>query len=416
MEQLYARNQLALGQEVLESFPAVVIQGARQVGKSTFAKMLVEGKKAVLLSLDDQTTRAVAQLDPQAFVNQAEDQVLVIDEIQRDPELLLAIKSAIDTNRRPGRFILTGSSDLLRLSKTPDSLAGRAVTLELKGLSQGELLGQREDFAALAVAGEFVATRNGDPWQRQDYVAAIAKGGYPELHFLTKKMQTIWIDSYIKRLVVRDIGDVSRGLSSDVLLKVLRLIAASQSSELVQTRFAEALSISRSSIAAYLSALNVLYLTEDLAPWRANLTKREVGRHKLSVADSALALRLARVSAETLESVGSAALLGPFLEGFVAGELIKQKGWSAEEFELYHFRDRDGAEVDLVIEFANGKIFLIEVKATETYRPEFAKTIHKLATKLGNNFVGAAVLTLDPTPRILGHKIWGLPVSALWQN
>lgn len=416
MLELIPRNLIPRGREMLTTFPAVVVQGARQVGKSTFARMLVDDTPFHQFTLDDDSVRAAAMNDSAAFVQQFPDETLVIDEIQRAPELLLAIKASIDRDRQPGRFLLTGSSDLLGLSRTPDSLAGRAVTLDLHGLSQGELLGRSEDFASwlrrLPESPQGFTTQ----WSRESYVAALAQGGYPELIDLTPRMRSVWIDSYLERLLRRDVGDVSRGLSTDRLAAVLRLLAANQSGELVQARLADDLGMPKSSIASYIAALQTLYLTHDLPPWGANLTKREVGRHKVSVADSALAMRLNRADPRTLVSLTSASALGALLEAFAVGELAKQRGWSAEEFDLYHFRDRDGLEVDIVVEFADGRVFLLEVKASQTYRAEQVKGIQGLAVKLGDRFLGGAVLSLAKESVQLAQGIWGFPLAILWET
>ncbi len=415
MLELIPRNLLPHGRELLATFPAVVVQGARQVGKSTFARMLVADRSHHQFTLDDESTRTAAMNDSAAFVDQYPGETLVVDEIQRAPELLLAIKAAIDRDRRPGRFLLTGSSDLLRLSRTPDSLAGRAVTLDLHGLSQGELLHRSEDFASWLRSGP-VWQQLPTTWSRERYVAALAQGGYPELLDLPTRMRSVWIDSYLDRLLQRDIGDVSRGLSADRLAAVLRLIAANQSGELVQARIADALGMSKSSVASYVAALRTLYLSYDLPPWGANLTKREVGRHKLSIADPALAMRLNRMDASKLASLTAAPALGALLEAFVLGELTKQRGWSAEEFDLYHFRDRDGLEVDIVIEFADGQVFLLEIKASQTYRADHVKGIQALARKLGDRFLGGAVLGLAKESVQIAHRLWGLPLAALWET
>lgn len=410
------RNGYEWGKELLSTFPAVVIQGARQVGKSTLAGMLAESRPHVAVTLDNPTTRVAAQQDPTAFVAQAGADTLVIDEIQREPGLLLAIKAHIDADRHPGRFLLTGSSDLLRLSRTPDSLAGRAVTLDLAGFSQGEILQHREDFAAQLRNNVNLGDGQPSSWTRSDYTHALARGGFPEVRELSDRLRATWFDSYVNRLLARDVGDVSRGLSTDRLLTVLRLVAANQGGELVQARLADAMAIPRSSITSYLSALAALYLTTDLPPWRANLTKREIGRHKVSVADSGLALRLARLTPSKLEPVTASPALGMQLEAFVASELSKQKTWSTQEFELFHFRDRDGLEVDLVMEFSDGCAFLIEVKATATLRPEHSRAIKTLGQRLGDRFIGGAVLTLVPQRISLGDRVWALPISALWDQ
>ncbi len=398
-------------------FPALVIQGARQVGKSTFAQMLIAGRPHVRVSLDDVDVAEAARLDPRAFVTQAGSGTLVIDEVQRDSALLLAIKSAIDTDRRPGRFVMTGSSDLLRLSRTPDSLAGRAVTVDLHGLSQGELSRRPDGFAAWVERawGTEPATARSS-WTRSDYVDALTRGGYPEVRELTDRLRGVWFDSYVDRLLTRDAYGVSRGLSSDRLNAVLRLVAANQGGELVPTRLADALSMPKSTINTYLATLSTLYLTNDLPPWGANLTKREVGRHKVSVADSGLATRLARLRPAALESLTAATAFGAQLEAFVASELIKQRGWSATGYDLYHFRDRNGLEVDVVIEYEDGRVFLIEVKASSTYRSDHVRGIRQLADRLGDRFIGGAVLGLSTEPLQLAQGIWGLPISVLWEH
>lgn len=415
MQALIPRNLMAHGRELLATFPAVVVQGARQVGKSTFARMLMADRPYHAFTLDDESTRTAAMGDGAAFVEQFPSETLVIDEIQRAPELLLAIKAAIDRDRRPGRFLLTGSSDLLRLSRTPDSLAGRAVTLDLHGFSQGELAQRAEDFASWLRHPPTSPQAFKTTWTRDRYVAALAQGGYPELIGLTPRMRSVWLDSYLERLLRRDVGDVSRGLSADRLAAVLRLLAANQAGELVQARIADDLGMPRSSVASYVAALRTLYLTYDLPPWGANLTKREVGRHKLSVADPALAMRLQRMNPDALTSLTAAPALGALLEAFVVGELVKQRGWSAEEFDLYHFRDRDGLEVDVVVEFADGKVFLLEVKASQTYRADHARGILALAGKLGDRFLGGAVLGLAAESVQIARRVWGFPLAVLWE-
>ena len=416
MSPLVARHALPWAEELLSTFPAVVVQGARQIGKSTFARLLVDDRPHLSVTLDDDATRAAASLDPRGFVEQAGERTLIVDEIQRDPALLLAMKASIDERRHPGRFVLTGSSDLLRLSRTPDSLAGRAATIELGGFSQGELLGVRDDFASWVRNAPNPGEGAPSEWSRVDYIDALARGGYPEAQGLSERLRNAWFDSYLERLLKRDIGDVSRGLSSDRLESAVRLIAANQSGELVPARLADALGMPKSSIAAYLAGLSALYLTNDLPPWRANLTKREIGRRKTSVTDSGLALRLAKLRPSALEAITSAPALGMQLEAFVVGELLKQRGWSAEEYELFRFRDRDGLEVDVVIEFSDGKVLLIEVKASESYRREHIAPIRRLADRLGDRFLGGAVLSLDRQRRRLSDRVWGLPISTLWQH
>ncbi|MDR0849503.1 MAG: ATP-binding protein [Propionibacteriaceae bacterium] len=414
MSEVFQRHLVDWGKQLLGSFPCLIIEGARQVGKSTLADMLVAGQPHTIVSLDDPALRQTIMDDPRLFLNERRQRVLVIDEVQREPDLILYIKMAIDEDRIPGRLIVTGSSDLLRLRSTPDSLAGRAATIHLRGLSQGEIAGSHDDFATKAHQS-LLSGAASSAWSRGDYVQAIAAGGYPELHTsIPPSMRSTWITSYIRGLLTRDLADVTRSAAVPHLTSLLRLLAANQSGELVKARLASDLGLGQVTADRYFDALTTLFLLEDLPPWRTNLTKREVGRHKISLSDSALALTLDRLSEKQLEAVPAPLALGGLLEGFVTTELMKQHTWSQEDFQLFHFRDRNGLEVDLVIEYDDGRIFLIEVKATQTYRPEHTAAIRSLADTLGDRFCGGAVLSFVPEPARFGERIWGLPVSCLW--
>ena len=418
MADLIPRHLTGLAREALATFPAIVIQGARQVGKSTFADIVTADRPHAHISLDDREVRTAAQQDPRTIAELMPEGTVIIDEIQRDLDLILAVKSSIDTNRRPGRFVLTGSSDLLRLAHTPDSLSGRAVTVELRGLSQGELSGRPDDFASWLRAG-FDAGTVGTTWTRDDYVRALAVGGFPEVRTLSPRMRDLWLDSYVHSVLSRTIGDVSRGLSTDRLAAVWRLIAANPAGELVAARLAGQLGMPKSSIAAYLEALRTMYLTEDLPPWNASLTAREVNRHTVSVADSAVAMHLERLSPESLTGVAGLTrglVLGGLLEAFVVGELRKQAGWSEQQYELYHFRDSSGLEVDLVLEYADGMAVLIEVKAASTYGSDQTAGIRALAKRLGDRFLCGVVLGTSARGHVLGDRLVGLPIATLWEQ
>lgn len=398
--------------EVLDTFPALVIQGARQVGKSTFAQQLVAGRHAVITTLDAATSLAAATADPASFVRQAGEGILVIDEIQRAPNLLLAVKAEIDANRRPGRFILTGSSNLLRLAGNSESLAGRAITAPLQPFSQGELRGTHDDLLPRLRAG-VDAFRTQSRWRRNDYLAAISHGGYPEVQSLTQRMRNTWFDSYVERLLERDVTDIAPRVDHARLGAALRLLAANNAGELVKAHLARDIGVSETTAASHVELLETLYLVRRLPPWTPNLTKREVGRPKVLL-DSGLALRLARVTPGQLASFTSPHL-GPAVEAFVTLELTKQCSWSAEEYELFHFRDRDGAEVDIVAEFADGAVVGIEVKSSATVKSEHFHGLRVLRDRLGARFVGGFVLNMAPSGASFGDRLAALPITALWE-
>ncbi|MGA4506351.1 ATP-binding protein [Propionibacteriaceae bacterium G1746] len=413
MTTLLRRALDTTAREALATFPAVVIQGARQVGKSTFAQMLVDGQPSRLITLDDPSAHSAARADPTGFVEQFQSGTLVIDELQRCPELVLPIKASIDRDRRPARFLLTGSSNLLRLPRTPDSLAGRAVTVVLNPLSRGELGESRDGLVSFLRAqpdvGDFPCT-----FTRSDYVAAIAQGGYPEVRGLNQRMRNLWFDSYLERLMDRDLADIAPRVDPGRISTVLRLLAAGQAGELVKSRIARDASIPETTVTGYLDLLETMYLTTRLPSWTPNLTSREVARPKAFVVDSGLSLRLSRVTEQQLLAVASPHM-GAAMEGFVVGELFKQRGWSATEYDLFHYRDRAGLEVDVIVEFYDGSVMGFEVKSGATFKSEHFAGLRVLRDKLGPRFVGGYVLGTSTTAASFGDRLWGLPAAALWQ-
>jgi len=411
---LLRRHLLTFAAETIAVFPAVVIQGARQVGKSTFAGMLSQGLAAEHFTFDDAATRDAVRADPDAFVAQFPGKALVLDEVQRVPEIILPIKAAIDRDRRPGRFILTGSTDLLKVPGTADSLAGRAATIHVHGLSQGEMSGRSDDFVT-RILGDGTPAAFRTTWRRQDYVGMLARGAYPEVQGLEGRMRIVWLDGYLARIIERDAASVYRQVQPARLRAVLRLLAANQSGELVKGRLAEQSGIPATSISTYLDVAAAIFLVSALPPWTPNLTRREIGRHKSVVLDSAVAMRLARMSTGQLEPLVGGDHLGPLLEGFVVSELMKQAGWSETSYALSHYRDRNGVEVDLVIELDDGRVIGIEVKSASSFKGEHFAGLRSLAERLGSRFAGGIVLGTGEAGHQHAERLWGLPISALWE-
>lgn len=416
MTSLMKRNVTELAAGALERFSVVAIQGARRVGKSTLAGMVVADWPHVSVSLDDSEQLTLAREDPRGFLSQRGSGTMVIDEVQRVPEIILAVKAEVDRLGTPGLFILTGSSDFTARPQVPDSLAGRAVTIRLGGLSLGELAGVREDFANWVRNGLAESAPTVSTWTRKEYIDAIVSGGYPELRSLEGQWRTLWADSYIDRLTSRDILDVAERIPAPRLRAVLGLVAANQTGELVRARLADAAQISQRSITTCLDALQQLYIVATVPPWAVNLTKRQTGRVKALVIDSGLASHLTGANPQALEQDLGSNALGPLLEGFVVSELLKQRTWSASNWELAQFRDRNGLEVDGVIQFSDGKVILLEIKASQTYRSTHFANMKKLAEELGDRLIAGVVLTLSDHPYHYSDKLWGLPVSALWGN
>lgn len=409
------RHAEAPAREALAYSPVLIVEGARQVGKSTFASLLAP--TATRLSLDVPAIRDAAASDPMGFVSSASDGPLVIDEVQHAPGLMLAIKASVDADRRPGRFILTGSASLLRVRGLSDSLAGRARRLTLYGLSQGELRTRHDDIvSALCDPGRRGAlARFRSAVSRDDYVDAVVAGAYPEPRTFPVRVRNAWFDDYLTGVIGRDLGDLRRSVQPDRAHSLLRILATRQGEELVKGRAASDAGIPATSVDAYLDLLRDVHLYQPIPPWTPNLTKRETGRPKVLVNDSGLAARLAGVSASQLIGLLHAEELGHLLEGFVASELLRQQGWSDSDFRLFHYRDRNGLEVDLIAELDDGRVLAFEVKAASSYLGRQFNGLRALQERLGERMVAGIVLTTAAEGYRYAPGLWGLPISALWE-
>ncbi|MFT4300016.1 MAG: ATP-binding protein [Aeromicrobium sp.] len=415
MGEMIGRHVAEVAGELLGHFPAVVIEGARQVGKSTLATRIA-AQDAVVRNLDHDHVLAAAQADPAGFLAEAGDRQLVIDEIQRFPELTLAVKAAIDADRRPGHFILTGSSSLLRVRGTADSLAGRVARLHLYGLSQGEISGRRDDFASALVENAASLTGFATTMTRADYAGLLAAGAYPEARRLSDRVRERWIESYLQGLVGRDVAELRREVRSPRLMAVLRTLAGRQSAELVKAQLAEETGVPPRTITGYLDLLHDVWLVASIPPWTPNLAKREIGRPKTMVVDSALAMWLARVTPGQLTRLERGEAFGAMLEAFVAAELLRQRTWSQRRFDLFHYRDRDGDEVDLVLELGDGSVIGVEVKSAMSFTAKQFKGLARLRDRLGDRFVAGVVLNTGQEGYRYADRLYGAPISALWEG
>ncbi|WP_193607533.1 ATP-binding protein [Nocardioides lijunqiniae] len=411
---LRTRHAQDLVEETLEDTPITVIQGARQVGKSTLVREVVADRNATVVSLDATTAYNAARADPDAFVRQA-DGLLVIDEVQRVPELVRAMKDAVEEDRRPGRFLVTGSADLLQVPGAEESLAGRAETVVLYGFSRGELEGHREDFIDRLLAGDEKAlrTRTGT-WTREQYLEAVCVGSYPEPLTRTPRRRGAWVDNYINRIMARDVQDLSRLAHLDRLPDLLRLLAANTSGELVKSRVAKDVGIPETSLTGYLDLLETLYLIHVLPAWGDNLTKRVAGRSKVALLDTGLAARLNHVTPAAMAPGAVSDAAGGLMESFVAGELRRQLVWADTPARLFHFRDRDGREVDIVVESDARRVAGVEMKAAGSVSKSDFKGLTFLRDKLQGRFALGVVLYTGTQPLPFGDRLWALPYSAMW--
>lgn len=405
------RNVESWAREVLGVSPVLVIEGARQVGKSTLVSMLGD-EDTTYVTMDDDVVRGFAQRDPVGLLRSGGGR-LVIDEIQRCPELILPLKMEVDRDRRPGRFVLTGSANLLRVPGAEDSLAGRAMTIRLHPFSQGELAGRVDDWVADVVDGAWSGTRMGGAGrgERADVVDRLVRGGYPPVQGMSDRLRTGWLSDYVDRLLERDAQDIG-GTQVALLRRMVRLIAAAPGAELVMERMAETLGCSRPTALRHLEVLESLFLVQRLPAWSRNLTGRQVQRPRTYLTDTGLVAVLASLTSEHLQTAHGSDHLGPVLENFVVSELLRQRSWTRHPYDLFHFRDRNGSEVDVVIETPRGVIG-VEVKAATAARSDHFKHLVKLRDKLGGEFLAGIVLTLgDGQPA--GDRLMAMPVSTLW--
>ncbi len=401
-------------EEALSDTRIVVLQGARQVGKSTLAELIAQERRSLTVTLDDVDVRRFASDDPAGFVAQFPEGLLVIDEVQRVPGLIVALKAAVDRDKRPGRFLVTGSANLLDLTATHELLAGRAQPLALYSLSQAELEKQPASFVDHAFHGQRFSGHASD-LTRADYLERACSGGYPEaLNRPPGRRREEWYATYVTQIVNRDALDVSGLQRLADLPRLLRFIAARSGSGMVWSALASDAGIPRTTLDPYVRLLEALYLIHVLPAWTANLTSRDVKQPKVFLLDTGLAASLLGVTTDGLGPTVPNSPAGGLLEGLVVGELRRQLGWSSQRASLFHYREQRGAEVDIVIEAPDGWVVGIEVKAAATVQRKDLAGLAILRDKLGHRFVGGYVLHTGPTARMVADRVSAVPIGALW--
>jgi predicted AAA+ superfamily ATPase len=400
----------------LRDTPAVLIQGARQVGKSTLAgAVLGRRRSARLVTLDDPATLAAARADPTGFV--IHEGVLAIDEIQGAPELLLPIKACIDRDRRPGRFLLTGSAHVLVLPRVADTLAGRMEVVELWPLSRGEILKRRERFVdRLLEGGAFVELGAGVPRSatltRHEILGLAVAGGFPEARQRASARRAAWFEAYLQAFVQRDVRDIADLEHVRRLRGLLALVAARTGNLLNIDDLARDHQLPASTVRRYLDVLEAAYLLVKLPAWSTNRTQRVVSAPKAYLSDSGLCAHLLGCDVSALAAPTADA--GPLLETFVLLELKKQLGWSSARATLHHLRTKDQLEVDIVLQHADGRIAGVEVKAAASLGARDFAGLRWLRERAGGAFRSGVVLYGGEEVLPFGPGLWALPWGALW--
>lgn len=402
--------------EALTDTRIVVVQGARQVGKTTLVREIVNDHDGIMASFDDPVVAAGAREDPVGFLQANPDRMLAIDEVQRVPELILALKYVVDRDTRPGRFLLTGSANLLKLPATEDSLAGRTEKIEMMSFSQGEIEQQPEQFIDKVMHGDLFLSHTSD-LHRHDYLDRVASGGYPEvLARPAGRRRDRWLDNYISSIIRREAGEVSNLQRIAELPVILRVLAARNSGELNVADVSRDTGIPSRTLTPYLELLQTLYLTQHIPAWSTNLTKRAVSKPKVSLLDAGLAARLLNVSAVGASPEVAPDVAGGLLEGFVSGEIRRQLGWCGETVRLGHFRDTHNGEVDLVLETPDGRVVGIEVKSSASPSAKDFRGLTFLRDKLGKRFVGGVLLHTGTASAPFGDRLAAVPMDVLWRG
>lgn len=401
------RHATALAAEALVDTRVVVINGARQVGKSTLAEVVLrERDDGIARFLDDPVTRAAASADPVRFVSH--EGLMLIDEVQRVPDLWLAIKHLVDRDPSPGRFLLTGSARLLALRSVPDALPGRSETIELWPLSQGEIDSQPDRFVDAAFRHGTELRGAATELRRRDYLARVARGGFPEaVRRESPRRRQRYFDSYLADLISRDIKQVAEIHRANDMQRLMSLLSAQAGGLLSTNRLAGDLGISAPTTRHYLEILETIYLIRLIPAWSAGATGRAVSRPKVMFVDSGVASHLATGAVSEPPA-------GTLLESFVLAELARQLTWSDVSARLYHYRDRDRYEVDAVLEDNAGMVVGIEVKAAETVRADDFRGLRFLQRRLGDRFRAGFVLYCGSESYSFGDGLACLPIATLW--
>lgn len=408
----YPRYLAARLRAALRDTPAVLIHGPRQSGKTTLARTVGELRGYRYISFDDDAVLAAARSDPVGFVSRLPART-ILDEVQRIPEIFTSLKTSIDQRRTAGRFILTGSANVLLVPRLSESLAGRMGLLRLHPLAQCEIERTRPRFIDALFAGRFrtgISERLG-----VDLAERIVAGGYPAaLARRAAARRRAWYRDYIETQIQRDVRDLARIHSLDALPKLLTL-AASQTATLLNVADLSApFELTRQTIHDYVTLLERVFLLERLPAWHTNRLSRVVKRPKLHMGDTGVACSLLGIDAAALDEDRSA--LGPMLESFVLQELRRQASWRPIPIGFFHFRDRDDFEVDIVLEQGFLAVAGVEVKAAATVTQGDLRGLRKLRNAAGKRFVAGVVLYDGSATVTFGDDLYAVPLRSLWET
>jgi len=411
---MYRRFLMPEVDAALGDTPVVLLTGARQTGKSTLVQHVSARRKpAHQLTFDDLTTLNAARSDPQGFIAGLSGPV-VIDEIQRVPEVLLPIKAAVDRDRQPGRFLLTGSANVLMLPRLADTLAGRMEVITLRPLSQGELAGTPEQFLERLFATDDPGWRS-LPTDRADLLLRVGRGGYPEVQTRQAgKRRAAWFSSYLTTLLGRDMRDLTGIDALTELPRVLKALASRTANLLNYADVARDLAVPLTTLRRHVGLLTAAFLVQELPAWSINIPKRLVKSPKALITDTGLAAHLLGVTVGDPATGQGGQETGALVESFVGNELLKQIGWHDPALTLHHFRTHIGEEVDFVLEAPDGTISGVEVKLSATLSSHDLRGLRTLRDAAGTRFRRGVVLYAGDAVVPIDRLITAVPMRNLW--
>lgn len=395
-------------EEALADTPVVLIVGPRRAGKTTLVRKMGEAGRSYI-TLDDQTVLEAAQSDPAGFIRGLDK--AIIDEIQRAPDLLLAIKKSVDEDYRPGRFLLTGSANVLTLPRVADSLAGRMETIQMLPLARAEIEARAPTFLERLFEGKLQGHK--DAIVGDDVVQLVLRGGYPEaISRDGERRRQDWARSYLTSILTRDLRDIAEVEKLTELPKFVRLLAEHSGQLANYSQLAAGINVNHRTSQRYVGLLEQVFLIATVQPWFTNALKRIVKTPKLHFLDSGL---LATARGLTFDRVkADRGTFGSLLETFVFSEVLKLMTASDLRVTPHHFRDRDMREVDIVLERDDGTIAGIEVKASATVKAGDFSGLRALADACGDRFAFGAVLYDNTDVVPFGDRLAAAPLSSLW--
>ncbi len=406
---LYPRTIESRIAQALQDTPVVLLAGPRQAGKTTLVRKIAVQQGLRYQTMDDELTLLSAREDPVGMIRSMDR--AVIDEIQRAPQLLLAIKKSVDEDRRPGRFLLTGSAKLMALPTVADSLAGRMETLSLLPLSQSEIESRSANWIDSAFAGRILMT--GQAALGSDLVDRVLRGGYPEaISRPSSRRRVAWARQYIDAIIQRDVRELAAIEKLDQLPRFLRALAQTAGQMCNYSQLGAQVGLDGKTASRYAGVFEQMYLLKRINVWARNRLNRVIKTPKLQFIDSGLLAALLDLGAEEVQQ--NRARFGKVLETFVFAELLKHTTTADDDYQLMYYRDADKFEVDVIIENTVGQLVGVDIKASATVKQSDLRGLKKFAGLAGGQFK-MGVLLYDGTETMpLGDGIWAAPLSSLW--